>query len=159
VSAELVAQLNVPRDGDFYLCGPPAFMADLGAGLVGLGVAPSRIRTEIFGALARITPGIAAKSIRPPHPPAGPPGRGPTVAFARSGLNVNWDDDFANLLELAEACDVPARWSCRSGVCHTCETPMLSGSVDYDPQPVDAPALDDVLICCSRPEADLVLDL
>jgi ferredoxin-NADP reductase/MOSC domain-containing protein YiiM len=159
VSAELVAQLNVPRDGDFYLCGPPAFMADLGAGLVGLGVAPSRIRTEIFGALAPITPGIAAKSIRPPHPPAGPPGRGPTVAFARSGLNVNWDDDFANLLELAEACDVPARWSCRSGVCHTCETPMLSGSVDYDPQPVDAPALDDVLICCSRPETDLVLDL
>ena len=159
LSAELVAELNVPRDGDFYLCGPPAFMAELGAGLVGLGVAPSRIRTEIFGALAPITPGIAAKSTRPPHPPAGPPGRGPAVAFARSGLNVNWDDDFANLLELAEACDVPARWSCRSGVCHTCETPMLSGSVDYDPQPVDAPALDDVLICCSRPETDLVLDL
>jgi hypothetical protein len=24
----------------------------------------------------------------------------------------------ASLLELAEACDVPVRWSCRAGVCH-----------------------------------------
>ncbi len=26
-----------------------------------------------------------------------------------------------SLLELAEACDVPVRWSCRAGVCHNCE--------------------------------------
>ena len=62
---------------------------------------------------------------RPPgrrtRPPASP-ADGPLVAFARSGLTVRWDPGYASLLELAEACDVPVRWSCRTGVCHTCET-------------------------------------
>ena len=159
LSVELIAELGVPPDADVYLCGPQAFMAELGAGLVGLGFAPSRIRTERFGALSPITPGIAAKSTQAPHPPPGRRGRGPAVAFARSGLSANWDDDFASLLELAEACDVPVRWACRTGVCHTCETAMLSGSVSYDPEPVDAPVLDDILVCCSRPETDIALDL
>ncbi len=43
-------------------------------------------------------------------------------------------------LGLAEACDVPVRWSCRTGVCHTCETGLVAGSVIYNPDPVDAPA-------------------
>jgi ferredoxin len=64
-----------------------------------------------------------------------------------------------SLLELAEACDVPTRWSCRTGVCHTCETRLISGAVDYQPDPVEAPADGDLLFCCSRPTAELVLDL
>jgi hypothetical protein len=27
------------------------------------------------------------------------------------------------------AWDVPVRWSCRAGVCHTCETTLVSGTV------------------------------
>ncbi len=42
------------------------------------------------------------------------------MSFARSGLSVRWGSSFHSLLELAEACDVPVRWSCRTGVCHTC---------------------------------------
>ncbi|HLQ56486.1 MAG TPA: hypothetical protein VK162_19740 [Streptosporangiaceae bacterium] len=38
------------------------------------------------------------------------------MAFARSALWVNWDPRYARLLELAEACAVPARRSCRTGV-------------------------------------------
>ena len=81
------------------------------------------------------------------------------MAFARSGLTVPWGTGYASLLELAEACDVPVRWSCRTGVCHTCETALLSGEVSYSPEPVDQPADGNVLICCSQPPADLVLDL
>ena len=96
---------------------------------------------------------------RRPHPPAGPPGSGSLVAFARSGLNARWDPGCASLLEFAEACDVPVRWSCRVGVCHSCETPVMSGTVRYSPAPVDDPADGSVLICCSQPRDDLVLDL
>ena len=70
-----------------------------------------------------------------------------------------WSDDFGSLLELAEACDVPVRWSCRTGVCHNCETTLVAGAVDYDPDPVEPPAEGSALICCSRPHDDLVLDL
>ncbi|MDQ2877314.1 MAG: 2Fe-2S iron-sulfur cluster-binding protein, partial [Actinomycetota bacterium] len=89
----------------------------------------------------------------------GEPGAGPQVAFVRSGLTVPWDQHFASLLELAEACDVPVRWSCRTGVCHTCETGLLSGRVTYAPDPVDEPAAGSALICCSQPRGDLVVDL
>jgi len=155
----VLADLDVPRDADAYICGPAAFMAEVSAALVSLGVDGSRVHTEIFGAAPSQTPGIAATATRPPHPPAGAPGTGPAIAFARSGLTVPWDPGYASLLELAEACDVPVRWSCRTGVCHTCETGLLSGTVSYAPDPVDAPADGDILICCSQPAGDLALDL
>jgi ferredoxin-NADP reductase/MOSC domain-containing protein YiiM len=159
LSADVLAGLDLPHDADAYLCGPAAFMADMSAALVGLGLNPANVRTEIFGAGPTQTPGIAAAAARPPHPPSGPPGAGPRVAFARSNLTVRWDPGYGSLLELAEACDVPVRWSCRTGVCHTCETGLMSGAVGYSPDPVDEPANGSALICCSRPRGDLVLDL
>ncbi|WP_316397051.1 MOSC and FAD-binding oxidoreductase domain-containing protein [Bradyrhizobium sp. 33ap4] len=154
-----IEQLNLPRDADFYICGPTSFMSDLCAGLASLGVAGDRIHTEIFGAGPSMTPGIAASPRQPPHVPAGPAGSGPMVSFARSGLNVRWASSFQSLLELAEACDVPVRWSCRTGVCHNCETGLVAGNVSYRPEPIDAPGDGNLLICCSRPEGDVVIDL
>jgi ferredoxin-NADP reductase/MOSC domain-containing protein YiiM len=159
LSASTLAALELPRDADAYTCGPAAFMADISAALEALGVDRGRVRTEIFGAAPAQTPGIAAAAARPPHQPSGEPGDGPEVAFARSGLTVRWDRGYASLLELAEACDVPVRWSCRTGVCHTCETDVMSGTVSYAPDPVDDPAAGSVLTCCSQPRGDLVLDL
>jgi ferredoxin-NADP reductase/MOSC domain-containing protein YiiM len=159
LSPEVLSELELPRDADAYLCGPAAFMADASAALVALGVDGTRVRTEIFGAAPSITPGIAPAAARTPHLPPGQPGHGPDVAFARSGLTVRWDDGYGSLLELAEACDVPVRWSCRTGVCHTCETALMSGSVSYAPEPVDDPADGSALICCSQPQGDLALDL
>jgi ferredoxin-NADP reductase/MOSC domain-containing protein YiiM/ferredoxin len=155
----VLAALDLPRDADAYLCGPTAFMADISAALAAAGFQAARIRTEVFGAGPSQTPGIAPVPARPPHPPAGQPGTGPQVTFARSDLNARWDTGYGSLLEFAEACDVPVRWSCRAGVCHTCETAVISGTVRYDPAPVDDPADGSILICCSQPGDDLVLDL
>jgi ferredoxin-NADP reductase/MOSC domain-containing protein YiiM len=159
LDTRVLEELELPRNGDFYICGPSSFMRDLTAGLAALGVTPDRIHTEMFGAGPSITPGIAAAPRRPPHLPVGLPGSGALVSFARTGLNVRWAPTFNSLLELAEACDVPVRWACRTGVCHTCETGLVAGKIGYRPQPVDAPADGNLLICCSRPESDVVIDL
>jgi ferredoxin-NADP reductase len=152
--------LAVPRDGDFYLCGPPRFMHDLTAGLAARSVPPDRIHTEIFAGLEAMTPGVVGGAQRAPHAPSDDPGGGPLVSFARSGLAVHWSPSkHRSLLELAEACDVPVRWSCRTGVCHTCESGLVSGSVAYDPEPLDPPAEGNVLTCCSRPRGDVVIDI
>jgi len=156
---QALQKLNLPRDGDFYICGPAAFMSDLTAGLAALGIVRDRIHTELFGAGPSVTPGVVASKRRPPHLPAENAGTGALVSFARSGLSVRWGPAFRNLLELAEACDVPVRWSCRTGVCHTCETALVAGTVGYRPDPVDAPADGNVLICCAQPEGDIVIDL
>jgi ferredoxin-NADP reductase/MOSC domain-containing protein YiiM len=153
-------QLGVPRTGDFYLCGPSSFMHDLTTGLVASGVPAGRIHTENFGGSDPTTPGIVDVGRRPPHVPSGAPGTGPLVSFARSGIAVRWARAaYQSVLELAEACDVPVRWSCRTGVCHTCESGLVSGSVAYDPEPLDPPADGNALICCSRPVGDVVIDI
>jgi ferredoxin len=134
-------------------------MAEISAGLAALGLDAAHIHTEPFGPAPGVTPGIAAPPARAPHPPSGEPGDGPAIEFARSDLAIPWSDGYASLLELAEACDVPVRWSCRTGVCHTCETTVIAGSVDYAPDPVEPPAAGSALICCARPRDDVVLDL
>ena len=151
--------LGVPRDSDFYLCGPSAFITGLTASLASWGARPKRIRSELFAGLPALTPGVVSAAARAPHAPGGPEGAGPMVSFARSGLAVRWRDREQSLLELAEACDVPVRWSCRTGVCHNCESGLISGAVDYDPEPLDPPAGGNLLICCSRPRGDVVIDV
>jgi ferredoxin-NADP reductase len=153
-------RLGVPRDGDFYLCGPSSFLGDLTTGLIGRGVPPARVHSEIFSGGPSMKPGVVATPVRAPHQPAGAPGTGPLVSFARSGIGVRWrPSEDQSLLELAEACDVPVRWSCRTGVCHNCESGLISGAVAYQPDPLDPPAEGNVLICCSRPQGDLVIDI
>jgi ferredoxin-NADP reductase/MOSC domain-containing protein YiiM len=159
ISIDLLDRLGVPRTADTYLCGPTAFMDDLVPALVGYGIDAARIRTELFGAGSPLSPGIARRPAAPPGPPPGRLGTGPMISFARSGLAARWDNDHASLLEFAEACNVPTRWSCRTGVCHTCETGLLSGTVAYSPDPVEPPADGNALICCSQPADDVVLDL
>jgi ferredoxin-NADP reductase/MOSC domain-containing protein YiiM len=158
LSAAVIAQLGLPRTGDVYLCGPANFMDDVSARLVELGFEPAQIHTEIFGATAAITPGIAAASV-PPHLPVGPPGLGPLVQFARSGITAPWGPPATSLLEFAEECDVPAQWACRTGVCHNCETAMISGTVDYTLEPLEPPAPGNILLCCARPAEPVVVDL
>jgi len=158
IDAALLERIGVSRDSDFYLCGPTSFLQNMRDGLRNWGVLGGNVHTEIFGALESITPGMA-QVVHTPHPPQGPPGSGPPVSFARSGITAAWDPKFASLLELAEECDVPVRWSCRSGVCHTCMTGLIAGSIIYNPEPLERPAPGNVLVCCSQPNAAVTLDL
>ena len=159
VDAPLLDRLGVTRDADFYLCGPPSFLKQLTEGLKTWGAESTRIYLEVFGQEATITPGIARSSRPPVHAPAGEPGIKPQVSFTRSGLTVPWNSRFSSLLEFAEACDVPVQWSCRTGVCHTCECGLIGGTVQYEPDPLDPPAIGNLLICCSRPSGDVEIDL
>jgi ferredoxin-NADP reductase/MOSC domain-containing protein YiiM len=159
LSASVLAELEPPRDAEAYLCGPAAFMDEISAGLTAIGLDASRMHTEPFGPAPGLTPGIASAPARTPHAPAGNPGSGPLIEFARSNLTVPWSGDYASLLEFAEACDVPVRWSCRTGVCQTCETALIAGTVDYRPDPVEQVPGGSALICCAQPRADVVLDL
>ncbi|HKH25409.1 MAG TPA: 2Fe-2S iron-sulfur cluster-binding protein, partial [Acidimicrobiales bacterium] len=152
IDLDALLGLGVPRDAGFYLCGPASFLRDLTAALLGWGVEPAQLHREVFGPEPR-------DDTPDPHPPSGPPGQGPEVAFSRSALTIPWDDRYGSLLELAEACDVPADWSCRTGVCHRCESGLVDGAVSYDPQPLDDPAPGQVLLCSARPQGPVTVDL
>ncbi|MFJ9821910.1 MOSC domain-containing protein [Streptomyces sp. NPDC101151] len=159
-TASSLTDLGIPTDdADAYLCGPSAFMDALAAGLREMGLSPERIHTEQFSALSAINPGVTPTAAVRPHQPPGPPGSGPLITFARSGITTTWSPTHASLLDLAEACDIPTRWSCRTGVCHTCVTALLSGDVTYTTPPLELPETGTVLVCCSEPTTEVVLDL
>jgi ferredoxin-NADP reductase/MOSC domain-containing protein YiiM/ferredoxin len=157
---QAIATLDLPADAAVYLCGPAQFMTDMRAACTDAGVDAGQIHSELFGALPPINPGIIGPLQRtPPHPPPGTPGTGPLITFARSGIRVNWSPNYGSILELAEACDVPTRFSCRSGVCHLCVTGVVAGKADYVQSPLERPDEGEVLICSAAPRTDLVLDL
>jgi ferredoxin-NADP reductase/MOSC domain-containing protein YiiM len=159
LTADVIAGLELPTDAHAYVCGPETFMDDTVAALAGVGLDPARVHTERFGSRPPINPGVIGADPPPPHQPPGPPGNGPVVTFARSGLTAAWSDTYSSVLELAEACDVPTQWACRTGVCHTCTTAVLSGEASYDIPPLEPPGDSELLICSAQPAADLVLDL
>ena len=152
-------KLGIPTSADFYICGPKGFLTAMSDALAILGVPQDVVHMEIFGPTNSIEPGVTKTGTKAPHIPVPSLGNGPLVSFTRSGLTVPWDSRFKSLLEFAEACDVPVRWSCRTGVCHMCECGLLEGSVRYAPDPLDLPAAGNVLICCSTPELAVNLDL
>jgi ferredoxin-NADP reductase/MOSC domain-containing protein YiiM len=155
-----IAGLDMPTDAAAYLCGPTQFMTDMRDALTSIGFDPARIHSELFGALPPINPGIVGtRQRKPPHPPPGTPGNGPSITFSRSGLTVNWSQGYGSILDLAEACDVPTRFACRSGVCHTCVTGVVAGATTYVQSPLELPEHGTVLICSAAPKSDLVLDL
>jgi ferredoxin-NADP reductase len=159
LSPAILDQVGIPREADTYLCGPPRFMAEMKEALATMGVAPERMHVEIFSGAEAMTPGIVGTTTRAPHLPEDDAGTGPLVSFARSGISAHWKASaYQSILELAEACDVPVRWSCRTGVCHNCESGLISGAVAYQPDPLDRPAEGNVLICCSQPQGDVVIN-
>ena len=160
LSRSVFDQIRVPRDADVYLCGPTRFMADMKQTLTEMGVAPERIHVEIFNGSESMSPGVASAAKRVPHLPKDDADTGSRVSFARSGISAHWKpSEYQSILELAEACDVPVRWSCRTGVCHNCEIGLISGEVVYGPEPLDKPADGNVLVCCSQPIRDVAIDL
>jgi ferredoxin-NADP reductase/MOSC domain-containing protein YiiM len=160
LSRSVIDEAGVPRDANVYLCGPNRFMADMKEALASLGIAPERIHVEIFNGSESMTPGIVGAPTRAPHLPKDDADTGPLISFARSGIAAHWNASaYQSILELAEACDVPVRWSCRTGVCHNCESGLVSGAVVYGPEPLERPADGNLLVCCSQPIRDVVIDL
>jgi len=160
LSREVFDAVGVPREAEVYICGPNRFMADMKQTLAALDVAPAQIHAEVFNGGESLTPGVVGAAARTPHLPYDDVDAGPLVSFARSGIVAHWRTSaYQSILELAEACDVPVRWSCRTGVCHNCESGLVSGAVAYGPEPLDRPADGNLLICCSQPTSDVVIDL
>src|SRR6185437_4675685 len=114
LSKNKLAGLGLPASATAYVCGPASFMADMRQALAAVGINPANIHNELFGALPPVNPGLAGQTREPPHQPAGPPGTGPLVTFARSGLATRFPTGPRSVLDLAEACAIPTRWSCRT---------------------------------------------
>ena len=155
LSVDLLKELLPNKDMDFYLCGPPPFMNSMLKGLWNWGVPESRIRFELFGPAALLQEGTRAR--RHKKKTVGEE-KAYEIVFSESGIAAKWDSEYENLLEFAEDNGVFPDFSCRSGICHSCQYELSKGEVNYTFEPLDPPYPGQVLLCCARPGSNLVID-
>jgi ferredoxin len=148
VTLDLLRQFGPPGDFDFYLCGPSLFMNSLYSGLTGMGVQPDRIHYESFGPGTVLKPNIPKKPVEQGIPTI-------QVRFLRSSVEAAWQPGDGTLLEFAEEYGLAPAFGCRSGICGSCKTRIVSGEVDYLEEPLAPHAHDEVLLCCSVPRQHL----
>jgi uncharacterized protein len=160
VTRELLQSLLPLDDYEVYLCGPPPFMQAVYKTLRGLGIEKNRIAYEFFG------PATVLEQAPVPIPVAAPPstdkkitGDAITVEFRKSGLTAVWDEKAGSLLDFAEAQGLSPDFSCRAGICSTCKSRLVEGAVAYFEDPLDDLAADEVLLCCSKPQGPVVIDI
>ncbi|TDF82407.1 FAD-binding oxidoreductase [Pseudomonas sp. H9] len=158
VTRETLQALLPLDDYDVYLCGPRPFMQANWRLLRGLGIDKARIRYEFFGPATILDEdeGPAALPVTAPTPQAD---TALSVRFEPSGQSVAWDAACPSLLECAEQAGLAPPFSCRAGLCNSCLTPLLSGTVQYSEAPLMTPEPGQVLLCCARPTSAVVLAL
>ena len=132
-------------------------MSALYEGLTGMGIATNRIFYESFGpatVLKRAAPAPgASRTVR------GCAGASPLRPLRHRAANGR--ASAGHCWNLPESLGIAPQFSCRSGICGTCATPILGGAVDYLEEPVAPREAGEVLLCCSvpRPGAEVVLDI
>ena len=72
----------------------------------------------------------------PPHPP-GPSRDRAACPVRRGNRSVRRDASFGILLDLAEACHVPAGCGCWADACHVRQSGLVSGAVAYQVEPLE----------------------
>ena len=138
-------------DREVFTCGPAPYMAAVRGLLAEVGARPERCHEESFDLATTAAPAATV---------AGSTGPTYTVELRRSGRTLECDEDTTLLAATAQAgLTLPS--SCQEGMCGTCKTTLLSGRVDMQHAGGIRPreiAQDKILLCCSTPREDLVLD-
>jgi tetrachlorobenzoquinone reductase len=139
--AAIVAAL--PDGAHVYCCGPAGMLAAFERATAGL--PPQRVHLEYFAAkdAPAATGGFSVKLQRDGRTVPVPPGQ--------------------SILDALAAIGAEPPWSCREGVCGTCEVRVLDGVPDHHDMvlsPAQREANDRMMVCCSGAKSPLlVLDL
>lgn len=136
---------------EIFTCGPPPYMTAVREMLRTAGVDMTRYHEESFE--------VTVPSCTPAADLDDPP-VGYSVELRRSGRTVSCDGA-TTILEAVSRAGVVVPSSCGEGVCGTCKSTMLDGEVDMQHAGGIRPreiADGKILLCCSTPLRDLVID-
>lgn len=143
---------RLPEGGLVYVCGPlPLLRAVEAAAERVHGPDADIVRFELFS---------SAGVERPEPVPLD--GDSYELVLKKSGHTLRMRPD-ANILETVLALGIEVENDCRDGICGSCVTPVLAGTVDHQDLVLtrrEQAAMDRMMICCSKPTCErLELDL
>jgi ferredoxin-NADP reductase len=138
-------------DREVFTCGPAPYMEAVRGLLTQAGADSDRYHEESFD----LAPAAASAA-----PARSSSGATYTVELRRTGRTVECAEDTTVLAAAAQSgLSLPS--SCQEGMCGTCKTTLLSGRVEMEHAGGIRPreiAQDKILLCCSTPREDLILD-
>jgi ferredoxin-NADP reductase len=143
---------------EVFTCGPAPYMEGVRMMLEAVGVDPSRCHEESFD-FTTVARDANASTASAPHDNT-VESTTHSLEFRRSGRTVV-SDSASTILEAAASAGLILPSSCREGVCGTCKSTLVSGNVQMNHQggirrrEIDQ---DKILLCCSIPLTDLVVD-
>jgi ferredoxin-NADP reductase/uncharacterized protein YcbX len=142
-----ITQLAADIDADIYCCGPGAFMEGFNQACETADLPSSRIITEVF-----LTPSINVEFMEPLE-------KGPfNIEFRGSAVQGQWHKSDGTLLEFAESLGLILPSHCRAGVCGSCKQTLLKGQT-ISLLSGEKNSNNTVLLCCSSPTEDIVIDV
>ena len=158
LDADLLLEL-VPdvRGREVFACGPPQYLEAVRGMLEAAGADASALTVESFD-IAAHAPALPSMAPSPPDAAAG--AQVFSVQFVRSGRTIDCAAD-CFVLDAALAAGIPVPSSCTLGMCGTCKSSLLGGTVEMNHAGGIRPkeiAAGKILICCSTPTGDLVID-
>jgi len=150
--AKLEAIIPDFREREVYICGPAPYMAAVKSMLEASGFDMARYHFESFD--------FAELSADRPEPEVATASNGFKVEFKLSRRTIKVAPDrFILAAAKAEGMRLPS--SCTKGMCGTCKCKLVSGTVDMTAAGgIRQREIDQgmILICCSKPTSDLVLE-
>jgi ferredoxin-NADP reductase len=147
------------REREIFVCGPSPYMAAIRGMLREIGFDMRRHHEESFTFDELSAPERAAAEAASAKRGA-PAGRSFRVEFARTRRVIECPADMF-VLEAARRAGLRLPSSCTKGLCGTCKSKLVSGTVDMKhaggirQREIDAGM---ALLCCSRPTSDLVVE-
>ena len=153
---ELMTTLCKPLDIDHYfICGPGPMMDGGKAALIALGVEEDRIKIESFGNRP-----IADKKpvVKKEAAPVELASVDIIIDGVRTSLQMPFDTP--NILGFALAANLDVPFSCKSGICSTCQAKLLEGEVTMgevhglEPEEIEAGY---ILTCSSKPKSKKIV--
>ncbi len=144
---------SMPEGGLVYVCGPlPLLRAVEAAAEAAYGPDQDKVRFELF----------SRAGVEIDEAPSPLDGDAYELVLARSGHTLRLKPD-ANILDTALALGIEIENDCRDGICGSCVTTVIAGTVDHRDLVLtkkEQAAMDQMMICCSRPTSErLELDL
>lgn len=143
-------RLPLISNAEYMVCGPVAFMEAIFSFLSEFEITEDKIHFEFFQSPKMVTSKQPVKQAA---------SNGIMVTLVKSQKTLFWQEGAGTLLELVESAGLQPDNSCRMGTCATCQTKLLGGSFQYEPEPFMEPEEGNILICCAIPTSNVEIDL
>ncbi|MEI8706590.1 class I ribonucleotide reductase maintenance protein YfaE [Pseudoalteromonas sp. B62] len=82
-----------------------------------------------------------------------------SITLAENSQCIEFNTGCPSLLHCLESMKIVVAFQCREGYCGACRATLVSGSVEYNEEPLAFVREGEILLCCCKPNGDISINL